>query len=237
MEEKAEGIVISSVSYGENDKILNIFTLDKGVISAKIKGVKKANAKLKFAQEPFCFAEFVFTKKGEYRTVIGASLIDTFYPVRENVEDLYSASVVLEYVKKFLKENIVSPELFMLCITTLKNIAYEKRGLTALTEFLVNALSLSGYALNITNECACEKKLNDIVYFNYRTGSFVCESCKDDFCRQINFITFSTLNSIVKGQEVSREGVVKALRLIDYYIANKADETINSLKELIKLSV
>ena len=237
MEEKAEGIVISSVSYGESDKILNIFTPNKGVISAKIKGVKKAGAKLKFAQEPFCFAEFIFTKKGEYRTVIGASLIDTFYPIRESVESLYSASVVLEYIKKFLKENIVSPKLFMLCISTLKNIAYEKKALNALTEFLVNALSLSGYALNISNECTCEKKLNDIVYFNYRTGSFVCENCKDEFCRQINFITFATLNSIVKGEDVSREGVIKSLRLLDYYIANKADETIDSLKELIKLSV
>lgn len=237
MEEKAEGIVISSVSYGESDKILNVFTPDKGVISAKIKGVKKAGAKLKFAQEPFCFAEFIFTKKGEYRTIIGASLIDTFYPIRQSVESLYSASVVVEYVKKFLKENIVSPELFMLCITTLKKIAYENKGLTALTKFLVDALRLSGYALNITNECACEKKLNDIVYFNYRTGSFVCENCKDEFCRQINFITYNTLKSVILGEEVSQEGIVKALRLIDYYIANKADEKINSLKELIKLSV
>ncbi|MBQ0098986.1 MAG: recombination protein O N-terminal domain-containing protein, partial [Firmicutes bacterium] len=46
MEEKLSGIVVSSISYGENDKILNIFTLEKGIVSAKIKGVKKAGAKL-----------------------------------------------------------------------------------------------------------------------------------------------------------------------------------------------
>ena len=62
MEEKMSGIVLSAVSVGENDKILNIFTLEKGVVSAKIKGVKKAGAKLKFASEPFCFAEFIFDK-------------------------------------------------------------------------------------------------------------------------------------------------------------------------------
>ena len=65
MEEKISGIVLGGISFGENDKILNIFTLEKGVISAKIKGVKKAGAKLKFASEPFCFAEFIFMKKGE----------------------------------------------------------------------------------------------------------------------------------------------------------------------------
>ena len=49
MEEKVSGIVLGGISYGENDKILKLFTLEKGLISAKIKGVKKAGAKLKFA--------------------------------------------------------------------------------------------------------------------------------------------------------------------------------------------
>ena len=40
MEEKMSGIVLGGISFGENDKILNIFTLEKGVVSAKIKGVK-----------------------------------------------------------------------------------------------------------------------------------------------------------------------------------------------------
>ena len=65
MEEKLSGIVVGGVNYGESDKILNIFTLEKGMVSAKIKGVKKAGAKLKFASEPFCFAEYVFSKSGD----------------------------------------------------------------------------------------------------------------------------------------------------------------------------
>ena len=42
--EKLSGIVLGGVSVGENDKILNVFTLQQGVVSAKIKGVKKAGA-------------------------------------------------------------------------------------------------------------------------------------------------------------------------------------------------
>ena len=45
MEEKLSGIVLGGVAFGENDKILNIYTLEQGVVSAKIKGVKKAGAK------------------------------------------------------------------------------------------------------------------------------------------------------------------------------------------------
>ena len=89
MEEKESGIVLGAVNFSENDKILNVFTLGKGVVCAKIKGVKKAGAKLKFAAEPFCFAEYIFSRTADKRTVIGASLIDSFYPIRENIQKYF----------------------------------------------------------------------------------------------------------------------------------------------------
>ena len=151
MEEKLSGIVVGGVNYGESDKILNIFTLEQGMVSAKIKGVKKAGAKLKFASEPFCFAEYVFSKSGDRRTVIGASLIDSFYSLREDVYKFYAGSVVLEFVRKFQKENIVSEKLFNLTIEALKDITYTDADYKySLVKFLVLALEEIGYALDFT---------------------------------------------------------------------------------------
>ena len=64
MEEKINALMIRSVDYADNDKILSLFSLEQGVISAKIRGVKKAGAKLKFAAEPFCFAEYILAGGG-----------------------------------------------------------------------------------------------------------------------------------------------------------------------------
>ena len=116
MEEKLRGIVLSGVNYGESDKILGIFTLEKGLITAKIKGVKKAGAKMKFASEPFCFAEFIFSEKNGKRTVIGASLIDSFYPLREGVEKFFAGGAMVEYTKKFLYEGMKNEDHFILLI-------------------------------------------------------------------------------------------------------------------------
>ena len=49
--------MLRAVDYGENDKILTLLSAEEGRITAGIKGVKKAGAKLKFAAQPFCFAE------------------------------------------------------------------------------------------------------------------------------------------------------------------------------------
>lgn len=238
MEEKTNGIVLGGVSFGENDKILNVFTLDKGVISAKIKGVKKANAKLKFAQEPFCFVEFVFTKTGNKRTVIGASLIDSFYPIRENIVKYYCAGVIVEFIRKFYREDILSPETFVSALSALKSIAYgDDNPLGVLIIFLVSALKLAGFSLNL-NACEhCGKDIENRVFFDYRSGAFLCEECFDGTGREVTLLSYSTLKMADEGRINSdSEGLVKALRLIEYYLENRTDEKINSLKELLAIS-
>ena len=233
MEEKQNGIVLSGINFSENDKLLNIFTLDKGVVCAKIKGVKKAGAKLKFAAEPFCFAEFIFSKNGEKRTVIGASLIDSFYPVRENIEKYFCAMTVVEFVKRLHKEEMVDEKDFMLTVSALKEIAYTDSHLSALVKFLVFALENQGFGLKLNGCFYCENDIKTRTFFDYRNGAFICENCFDNVGREINGITLSALinakNSVL---EDSHQGTKKALKLLDYYISNRVEENIKSLKEL-----
>ena len=237
MEEKMSGIVLGGVSFGENDKILNVFTLEQGVVSAKIKGVKKAGAKLKFASEPFCFAEFIFSKTGANRTVIGASLIDSFYPVREDIVKYFCAGAVVEFVKRFYLKDIVSPDTFLLTVSTLKSIAYgDGKPKVALVNFLIDALKVAGFALNLSGCARCGDKIEGRVFFDYRSGAFECEKCFDGTGREVSVLT---LNALIKAESGTLEeddpGTVKALKLLEYYVEFRADEKLNSLKELVKI--
>ena len=47
MNYKVNGITLFGVNYRESDKILTLFTLEKGKIGAAARGVRKANAKMK----------------------------------------------------------------------------------------------------------------------------------------------------------------------------------------------
>jgi DNA repair protein RecO (recombination protein O) len=236
MEEKTSGIVVGGVAVGENDKILNVFT-PKGVVSAKIKGVKKAGAKLKFASEPFCFAEFIFNKTVKFRTVIGASLLDSFYPIRENIEKYYVGATILEFARKFYKENIDCTDAFMLLIDSLKELAYSDiPPKSVLVRFLVCALSESGYALNVNScaKCGCEK-IEGKTYFDYHRGEFYCENCFDGVGREVLKETFIALKNATSGIGASEEDLLKALKLLDYYIEKETGEKLNTLMEVIKL--
>ncbi len=237
MEEVISGIVLGGVNYGDNDKILNIFTLEKGMVSARIKGVKKAGAKLKFAAEPFCFAEYVFSTSGEKRTVIGASLIDSFYPLREDIKRYYTAAAEVEFVKAFSREGILSPELFVALAEGLKDLAYGgDESLSAGAKFFVKALSLVGYALNLNGCVCCGDEIDGRTYFEYNSGGFFCDDCYDGKGREINNLTYRALRKAERGETLSSDEGAFALRLIDYYLTNKPEIKIKSLKELLSLS-
>ena len=236
MEEKLRGIVLSGISFGENDKILNIFTPNQGVISARIKGVKKAGAKLKFASEPFCFAEFIFSVKGEMRTVIGASLIDSFYPLREDVFKYFAGGAILEFVRRFYRENIASEEEFLLTVNALKRLSYgDDDYLVELITFLVKSLRAIGYSLTVSKKCICGCDIEGKTFFDYKTGAFFCEKCNNGVGREINNATLKALLGVMNGENVERENKVRAVKLLEYYITSRTEEKLKSLEELIKI--
>ena len=39
----------------------------------------------------------------------------------------------------------------------------------------------------------------------------------------------------MEGKTEKDEGIIKSLKLIDYYMENRAEETLTSLKELLKI--
>ena len=172
------------------------------------------------------------------RTVIGASLIDSFYPVRENIVKFFCAGTVLEFVKKFYQEDMVSPDAFLSMVKALKKIAYgEKNFKSTLVNFLLGALKESGFQLSVNGcfYCGCEEILGR-VFFDYRTGSFSCENCFDGTGREVNHQTLTALCLAEKEQlDDGFEGTDKALRLLDYYLKNRTEESLNSLAELIKM--
>jgi DNA repair protein RecO (recombination protein O) len=82
MTEKVNGITLRAVNYKDSDKILTVFTLEKGKITVSARGVRKANAKMKQISEPFCFAESVLAEKSGRFTVTEINSYDAFYPIR-----------------------------------------------------------------------------------------------------------------------------------------------------------
>ena len=119
MECKTDALLLRAVDYGENDKMVTLLTAERGKLGVGIKGVKKAGAKLKFAAQPFCFAEYVLAERGGRYTVTGCSLHDGFFPLREDIRTFYAASVVTAACDGLVIEGAESGEMLVAAVSAL----------------------------------------------------------------------------------------------------------------------
>ena len=239
MEVKVNALVVKAVDYKDNDKILTLYSLEKGKITAGIKGVKKSGAKLKFASEPFCFAEFILAEKGGRYTVIGASYIDSFYELRLSLEKFYTSSIISEVLNVYTESEISDPYLFDIAINGIKNICYNNNERVYLCSFLYKTIEALGYKMGETNCYNCKEDIAGRVFFRYKDAVFACQNCCEEDFKEIRQETLKTLNLIKKesfdSSSLTEDGVNKLLKFLFYYLYVKTDVKLKTQEALEKI--
>lgn len=230
--------MLRAVDYGENDKILTLLTAEYGKISAGIKGVKKPSAKLKFAAQPFCFAEYILAKKGDKYTVINCTECESFYDLRTDINKFYAASAAIEAVSALTYEGGDCAEIFYECVKTLSAMCAGDERLP-LIKFLIFLLEKSGYALSLDNCAECGAPLIDAekLRFDMDAGAFTCFDCGTG--AGASRVTYNVLRKLAgKSCEedfITDDGEKRALRLIREYFSYKTDDSFKSLSEYIRI--
>lgn len=212
------GIVLSSHDYKEKDKLCQIFTVELGKITALLKGCKAPNAKLKFAFQPFCFAEFSVAELGNFYQIIDAKLIDSFFDLTKQLTTYYLANLAIELVDVCVQQQEQNSNLFVLLANTLKHLCYENLPpyLVAL-KFCECVFENLGYKLN-SKVCAnCGLPFSNRVFFDVEKCGFVCFSCKNSNCLAISNRAFACIK-IVANTQFERLLTVK----IDSAVAREA---------------
>lgn len=196
MSTKVKGIVIGGTNIKEKDKLVSIFTLEKGKIVASMKGVRGDKAKLKFAKEPFCFGEFII-EEGKFNNIItSVDIIDNFYDLTKDIEKYYEGCAILDIINKVIVEP--NAAVFIELIKALKSLCYDNlKKYYVLDKFLIFLFKEMGYAF-VTDKCAsCGATLGN-KYFNLEVGEIVCSACKNDaMCVSISNPCYSAIKILL----------------------------------------
>ena len=224
MEFKTDALVIKATDYKENDKLLTLFTPSRGKLTAGIRGVRKPKAKLAFAAQPFCFAEYVLAEKGGRYTVTAAYLYDGFFALRTDIVRYYAACAVLEICDALLVEEGESRALFIAAAEALKGLSLtDGDAAELLVGFCVAALHEAGYMLDLDGCGVC-------------AGYFTCTACASGV--RASGATYETLRKcagLAYDEEKTAGGLKRALRLIRTYLAEKTEEEYPCFGEFIRL--
>ena len=193
---KFTGIVLKSVDYKEKDKLLTIFSLELGKITATLKGVKQEKAKLKFAAMPFCFAEFVASNNNGFLTITECSQIESFYNIISN----YSKSVVgflLLEISCIIMQKQPDERWFLTLINFLKELEFGKSDENILLlKIMLETLNKVGYGLSFDVCSECGLKFVGDVYINLEMGELECSACASINSKKLTRQQFAVLKLI-----------------------------------------
>lgn len=181
---QTEAVVLRSFRFGEADRILHLYTHDRGRVGAVAKGVRKTKSRFGARLEPFSHVELVLHQgSGELHTVTGVSLVDAHRPLRE---DPYRLSVGLvgaeAMLRLFVEEerNERAFEALTRFLAAADAIPAGGRGRAATDplalSYQLKLLWLSGYVphLEACVECGAPEEL---VGYLPRGGGAVCSAC------------------------------------------------------------
>ena len=181
---KTEAVVLRSFRFGEADRVLHLYTLDRGRVGAVAKGVRKTKSRFGARLEPLSHVELLLHEgSGELHTVTGAALVDPHRPARE---DPYRLSVGLVGAEAMLRlfveqeRNERAFEALTRFLTVLDGVPAGLRGRAAVDPlalaFQLKLLWLSGYLphLEACVECGAA---DELVGYLPRAGGAVCSTC------------------------------------------------------------
>lgn len=175
-----EGIVTRYTNYRENDRIISIFTIERGRIDAKARGCRKATSALLPACQPFVFGQFeLYNSKDKY-TVNQCEIKETFFPLREDYARFAYGSAMLQLTNNAVQENEANEPLFSLLYHALSFLSY---GASApqdlLSCFLIRYLDRIGYRPAITNcaRCGRDVRSDARLFFSPQLGGACCAAC------------------------------------------------------------
>jgi DNA repair protein RecO (recombination protein O) len=181
---KTEAVVLRSFRFGEADRILHLYTHDRGRVGAVAKGARKTKSRFGARLEPFSHVELMLHQgSGELHTVTGVSLVDAH---RQTREDPYRLSVGLVGVEAMLRlfveeeRNERAFEALSRFLAAVDAIPLGMRGRAATDPlalaFQLKLLWLSGYVPHLDGcvECGATAEL---VGYLPRAGGAVCAAC------------------------------------------------------------
>src|SRR5438105_6378591 len=181
---KTEAVVLRSIRFAEADRVLHLYTLDRGRVGAVAKGVRKTTSRFGGRLEPLSHVELMLHPgSGELQTVTGVSLVRAHRAAREDYYRLSVGLIGAEAMLRLFSEQEANARAFTALTRFLDLLdeaphVAERPTLDPLAlAFQLKLLWLSGYLPHLTSCAECGATGSTLVGYSPRAGGAVCRDC------------------------------------------------------------
>lgn len=177
-----DAINLKSYNLSEADKIVVMYSKEKGLIRGVAKGCKKPKSKLGARMDLLVANQLMLYKGKNLDTICEAKALNTFKNTRQDMDKLLYSMYVSEVVNNFgVEDDPCSSEIYDLLYKTLEKIAHandKKEILIGVIKFQLKIMQIVGFGIEL-DSCLCcrEQILDENMYFSSKMGGVICEKC------------------------------------------------------------
>lgn len=245
---KLDAIVLKSRDMREADKIITLYSVQRGKQRAVAHGAAKPNSRKRGAVQPFCYSTFMMHQGRELDSVSQAELREAFPEVRLELSRLTAASYVAELTDGFVGEGEPNQGIFALLLSTLHLLAAGETEM-AMRAFEARLIGLAGFKPELNACSGCGEPLTETkIRFSANLGGLLCQACAsaENKITVFNRGTLEVLKTLYRWKltklhqlnvpEILRQELSALLRAYIEYNLEKRLKTTEFLDRLYKSS-
>ena len=176
---RVEAVVLRHADWGEADRLLTLYTRQRGKVRAVAKGARRIRSRKAGHLEPFTRVVLQLAKGRDLLIVTQADTADAYLPLHENLVKTGHAAYVVELLDRFTSEDDTeNVPAFRLLTDTLARIAAQPDVWLAVRYYEVRLLDLVGFRPQLFECVRCGEKVQAVdQFFSPLAGGVLCPKC------------------------------------------------------------
>jgi len=254
---KAKSFVLKSYRLGETDKIVRLFSMEHGIISAVAKGACNFKSRFSGRLELFNILDCEISSGRNLDIINQAEIIEVFGNISSDFFKFNISLIICEIILKSQSEKSPSVTIFKLLYFTLREInkckiSEDDSLKKILVFFIAKFLKIMGYVPLLDSCSICGGNLETEgsasygrgLMFSIKYGGAICAECRKDTERlfiienenaKIMLLLFSEKIENIVNLAVSEKIINNLLNILENYLIFHMDIKIDSFEYLKKI--
>jgi DNA repair protein RecO (recombination protein O) len=176
---RVDAVVLRHSDFGEADRLLTVFTRQRGKMRVIVKGARKIASRKAGHVEPFTHVRMQVSLGRDMFILTQADTVDAYLPLRDDLILTSQAAYVLELLDRFSYEDETeNSATFRLLTDTLSRLASKADPWLVLRYYEMRLLDHVGFRPQLF-ECAnCGREIKpEDQFFSFTAGGVICPRC------------------------------------------------------------
>ncbi|WP_448523160.1 DNA repair protein RecO [Pseudothermotoga sp.] len=175
---RVEAVILRHQDWGEADRLITLFSRERGKLRAIAKGVRKTRSRKAGHLEPFNRVSLLVAQGRELPIITQAETLTAYLSFQEDLVRLGYGATLVELVDRFTVEEEANPALYSLLTESLERLVQSEDAWMDVRFFEMKLLDFVGFRPQLFQCVICGQAIRaQDQFFSCELGGVVCPNC------------------------------------------------------------